>query len=58
MRNLKGNPVDFPDDKKKTNKTKAEAKASQEDFNKYLNMTWKGNRRKSKKRTFPNINNF
>ena len=39
MRNLKGNPVDFPDDKKKTNKTKAEAKASQEDFNKYLNMT-------------------
>ena len=57
MANLKANPVDFLDDKK-TNKTIAEVKASQENLNKYLNMIWKGKRLKRKKRTFWNIIDF
>ena len=52
----KDDPITFPNNIKTNKTTIEEAKASQEDFSKYLKMMRKGYKTNQQKRTFSNIN--
>ena len=52
----KDDPITFFNNIKTNKTTIEEAKASQEDFSKYLKMMWKGYKTNQQKRTFSNIN--